>query len=153
MTRCDSSNDAESELNAEDEGHNPLDDGAGSDSNMEAWWGASGEDEVGDSTDDEPEIGVVSHGLLAAGAANRVASRRLVLVGDSDSVTSPGMEDTQADQESDVGQVDGEDEPVVETHVEFETESVELSEVDEDWAENANIVEDDVVAPVGESSR
>ena len=106
--------------------------------------------EVGDSTDDEPEIGVVSHALLAAGAANRVASRRLVLVGDSNPVTSPGMEDTQADQESDVGQVYGEDEPVVELHVEpDETESVERSEVDEDWAENATIVEDDVDAPVG----
>ena len=48
--------------------------------------------------DDELEIGVVSHALLAVGVANRVASRRLVLV---------GMEDTQSDQESDVGQVDG----------------------------------------------
>ena len=71
-------------------------------------------------------------------------------MGDSNPVTSPGMEDTQADQESDVGQVYGEDEPVVEPHVEpDETESVERSEVDEDWAENATIVEDDVDAPVG----
>ena len=40
MTRGDSSGGTESvEHNAEDEGHNHLDDDAGSDSDMEAWWG------------------------------------------------------------------------------------------------------------------
>ena len=64
MTRCDSSS---VELNAEDEGHNPLDDDSGSNTEVEAWWGASEEDEVGDSTDNEPEIEVVSQGVTYFG--------------------------------------------------------------------------------------
>ena len=57
MTRGDSRGDTEFVEQNADEGHHPLDDG--SDSDMEAWWGASkasGDDEFVESTDDEPEI-------------------------------------------------------------------------------------------------
>ena len=57
MTRGDSRGDTESVEHNADEGHHPLNDG--SDSDMEAWWGASqasGDDEFVESTDDEPEI-------------------------------------------------------------------------------------------------